>query len=103
MEDVLRLIREEFEKIPDGGPLIEKVSSRLQKTYDEPPIEDFEFATRKTFTKEELQTALFHPLDEQIAYYPALLTVSASTGPEHSVRKTASLILTLVYLVHRLV
>ena len=97
----MKLIREEFGKIPDGESLIEKVTAKLQKTFDEPPLEDFEFAVRKTFTREELQTALFKPLDEQVAYYPAILNAGVAAPSDHPVKKTASLALTLIYLVHR--
>lgn len=100
-KDALLKVREEFQKIPDSEELTKKVCTKLQGTFDDPPIEDFEFVCQRAFSLEELRTLVFSPRDEQISAYTELLLVSTSYPAEHRLRKTAGVLLTLIYLIHR--
>lgn len=101
LEAAIDVVRAEFSKLPDSEQLIGKVAGRLQAMYDQPPVGDFEFVMHKTFAVEEVRKALFDPLDDQVAYYAALLSAALSTPSGHPLRKTGSFLLTLLYLIHR--
>jgi len=99
----LKAVQEEFGKMPNSEELVEKVSAKFRSTCSAPPIEDFEFALQKNFSSLEVCTALFSPLEEQIPYYSTLWSLSLSLLEAQNLKKTASLMLSLVYLVHRYV
>jgi len=100
-QHALQLIGKEFESLTDGKLLTEKVTTKLQATFDHPPKEDFEFIVHKNFTEDELRITLFNPRVEQIAHLAKCLQVSVNVPSDHRLRKLGGLILTLIYLVHR--
>jgi hypothetical protein len=55
-----------YEDIPDGKKLLEKITVSFQKTYNNPPIADFENILQKNFTIHEVRCALFRPSVEQV-------------------------------------
>lgn len=97
----LKAAQEEFGKMPNSEELVEKVSNKFRSTCNAPPIEDFEFALQKNFSSLEVCTILFSPLEEQIPYYSTLWSLSQSLSAVHNLKKTATLMLSLVYLIHR--
>lgn len=94
-------VRDEFAKIPDSEEMTVKVCEKLQQTYDNPPIVDFEFLLNKPFTADEVRVCLFKPREDQVLYLVQGLKVGLTLPKGHNIRKLASLLLTLIYLVHR--
>ena len=103
LEEAKRQVREEFHKIPDSQEMTIKVCEKLQQTFDNPPVSDFEFFANKPFSADEVRVCLFKPRVEQIPFLVQGLRVGLNMAKGHNLRKLASLLLTLVYLVHRYV
>lgn len=101
LEEAIAIVKKEFENVPENDSLIEKVVGKLQQTNDNPPIKDFEVVINKPFTLDEVRTVLFAPLEEQIPYYSLMLTAAFDSPIGHPLKKTGSLLITLVYLIHR--
>jgi hypothetical protein len=98
---IIPIIEKEFENLPDSKEMIEKLRTKLNATFQKPPRDDFEFFGGKRFSNDEIRVALFRPLPEQVSFLSRGLFASLSVPKDHSLKKTSSLILTLVYLVHR--
>ncbi len=94
-------VREEFSKLPDSGEVTEKVLNKLRNTFENPPTSGFEAIIHKTFTDDEVRVALFQPSVEQVWIYVALLEVGIAAPLNHSFRKLMSLVLSLIFLIHR--
>lgn len=101
LEEAIAVVRQEFANVPDNEGLIRKVTDKLCQTYENPPVKDFEVVIQKPFTTDEVRTALFAPLEDQIPYYSSLLLASVEAPIGHPLIKTGSLLLTLIYLIHR--
>jgi hypothetical protein len=100
-ESVLPIVSKEFESLPDSGEMISKLKQKFTATFENPPVIDFEMFAQKRFAGDEVRIALFRPLPEQVPYYAKGLIAGSNAPKDHSLRKTASLLLTLIYLVHR--
>ena len=100
-DEILPVIFKEFENFPDSKEMIEKLSQKFAATFNNPPVTDFEIFCAKRFTEDEVRIALFRPLPEQIGYYAKGLLAGLNAPKDHPLRKTASILLTLVYLAHR--
>jgi hypothetical protein len=94
-------VREEFSKLPDGYDVSNRVVLKLQGTFDRPPVGDYEFIIRKTFTEDEVRSVLFQPTPDQVWYFTAVFTAGLAVPKDHSFRRLLSLHLTLVFLIHR--
>ena len=101
LDHAVKLVREEFARLPDGDAVAEKVLQKLQQTFDHPPTSDYEIIMHKNFTDDEVRCALFHPNVDQVWYYSAVFSVGLSLPSDHKYRKLLSLHLTLIYLIHR--
>jgi hypothetical protein len=101
LDSALEIVKLEFANLPNKDEFVEKVAARLTKTYHSPPVKDFEILFQKPFTDDEVRTALFSPLDTQVKFYPMMLLVSSEIPASNPIKKTASLMLTLIFLLHR--
>jgi hypothetical protein len=101
LQEAIDVIKKEFENVPDSEQLTEKVVAKLQQTYDAPPVKDFEVVVNKPFTADEVRTTLFAPQENQIPYYSVILLAAIEAPIGHPLSKTGSLLLTLMYLIHR--
>jgi hypothetical protein len=101
LQCVTQVVEKEFESLPDGKVLTEKVIAKLQNTFDHPPREDFEFVVQKTISEDEVRIVLFNPRIEQVAYLAKCLQAAVNVPADHKLRKLGGLIMTLIYLSHR--
>ena len=96
-------VRKDYKDIEDGSALLEKIVTSFEKTFANPHVTDFERIIGKTFTREEVIVALFHPREEQIRYYPIILHVTTQLpkGSTFVDSRTQGMVLSLIFLVHR--
>lgn len=101
LQSVIQVVEKEFESLPDGKILTEKVITKLKNTFDHPPREDFEFIIQKTFSENEVRIVLFNPRIEQTVYLVKCLQAAVNVPADHKLRKLGGLVMTLIYLSHR--
>jgi len=91
-------ISEEKEKMAD------MIIKKFQASFDVPPIAEIEFLLHKPFTLNEIRVMLFSPLENQITYYVTILNVTSTnnTNTSNDFIKVRNLILSLIFLIHRL-
>lgn len=99
---VLASIKKEYENLPDGDTLYEKLSTRLQQTYDKPPLEECnEYVSgvhSAALSLEELRMIMFEPSLDQVKFYAVFLN---NENQQHRSNKVKSIFLTLLFLIHR--
>lgn len=61
-----REVSESYKGISDGEELERKIREKFKNFFDNPPITTIELIIGKRFTLQEVQIALFRPMDEQI-------------------------------------
>ena len=101
LNHTLSCVAAEFKDMTDGSEMIAKISKRFKDAYREPPTKDFEFVLQKAFTDDEVRVALFKPKEEQIDHYVKLLTAISQLPAAHPLSKLLSLLISLIFLVHR--
>ena len=77
-EDFKVNIAKLYKSIPDGDVLTAKIIETYGNFVDNPPLVDLEMILSKNLTKDEVIQLLFAPLDNQVQYYPSLITIIAS-------------------------
>lgn len=100
-ESALKLVELEYNDVPDGPELVERIRLRLQNAFDNPPIEAMEIILQQRLSYDQARITLFRPLEEQIQYYPLILYGTISVPSDHPLDKLRSLIISLIYLSHR--
>ncbi len=102
LECALKTIENEFKEVPDGHEMIMVLQRRFLETFKNPPRKEFEFIFSKNFSDDEVNVALFKPEESQLKYFPLILLASGvpSVVPLANLR---SLIISLIFLVHRYV
>ena len=96
--NTLESIRTEYESLSDGATLIENITKKFQTIFDEPPIESFQLLTNDdSIDLERLRGIMFAPDEKSVSLYVTCFR-SGSTADGDKVR---SILLSLVYLVHR--
>jgi hypothetical protein len=63
---ILANLQQDYEKIPEGGDLFQKISKRFVDCFNNPPTKEFEFIIQKNFTDEEVLSCLFCPTSDQV-------------------------------------
>ncbi len=97
----VKMMEEGFKNVPDGTEMVQRLSERFSAAYRSPPVEDFEFLLNKRFSNDEVRIALFKPREEQFMYYSLILSLTAALPADHKLDKIKSLVLTLMFLVHK--
>lgn len=103
----IKQIEQEYKDIPDSDNIVEKVIDRIIQASNNPPINDFELIFSIKFDdREEINTILFHPsTDKHYQYYAMFLNKSQQqyflNNNDNSISKTCSLLITLIFLIHR--
>ena len=119
----IKQIEQEYKDIPDSDNIVEKVIDRIIQASNNPPINDFELILNIKFdNKDEINTILFHPTTEKhYQYYAMFLNKSQQQQQQYylnnendnknniinndnsnnSISKTCSLLITLIFLIHR--
>jgi hypothetical protein len=105
LKKAISLIEDEYfgnksEESP-SKELIAQIKHVFQSTFDNPPLSEFEFFLRKTFTLEEIRITLFSPSDEQVVYYSCLLTGIRQNVSAKNFGKLKNTILSFIFLLHR--
>ncbi len=100
-QSIIPIISKEFENMPDGKQILEKLIQRFTSMFENPPQQDFEFFGCKRFALDEIRITLFRPLPDQVTFFSRGLLAGLNAPKDHSLKKTSSLLLTLIYLVHR--
>lgn len=77
-EDFKVNIAKLYKSIPEGDTLTAKIIETYGNFVDNPPLVDLEMILSKNLTKDEVIQLLFAPLDNQVQYYPSLITIIAS-------------------------
>jgi hypothetical protein len=67
-----------YKSISEGDILTAKIIETYGNFVDNPPLVDLEMILSKNLTKDEVIQLLFAPLDNQVQYYPSLITIIAS-------------------------
>jgi hypothetical protein len=90
----------------DASELASRILASFQSAFDRPPCEEFEMILQRNFSEDEVRVCMFAPTEDQIKFYPALMT--AANAPEvdkldqdHALKKLKPLMLSLVFLLHR--
>ena len=76
----------------DGVELSGKIIQSFESAFERPPVEEFEMILQRNFSKDEVRVCMFAPKEEQIKYYPALMTAANSVeidklGNDHLLKK----------------
>lgn len=101
LDHVIEGVESEFKNVVDGEAMTKKVTERFRDAFNCPPVTEFEFLFHKNFTDEEVIVALFQPQEEQMSYFPLILEAAVAPSPV-PLTNLRSLVLSLVFLVHRL-
>lgn len=102
-QDALFVVRQEYKGVADGEQMLEKITAKLTETFDKPPREEFEQILRKRFSDDEVRIVVFRPNEEQVDYYPVLMSVLDEVPASHPAKKVQAIVITVVYLIHRFV
>jgi len=109
----IKQIEQEYKDIPDSDNIVEKVIDRIIQASNNPPINDFEFILNVKFEDiDDINTILFHPItDKHYQYYALFLNKAQqhennninndNNKNNNSISKTCSLLITLIFLIHR--
>lgn len=100
LDHVIEGVENEFKNVADGEAMIKKIGDRFRDTFNCPPVSEFEFLFHKNFSDDEVIVALFQPQEEQMSYFPLILEAASVPSPV-SLSNLRSLILSLIFLVHR--
>lgn len=103
LKEVLDAVKKEYENVPEGVALSEKICDRLQFTYDNPPVDECKsFICNHEYvslTSDELRMVMFNPTLDDVKYYPVFIENTQDIN-KHS-PKMKGIFLTLLFLVHR--
>lgn len=114
----IKQIEQEYKDIPDSDNIVEKVIDRIIQASNNPPINDFELILNVKFEdRDDINTILFHPItDKHYQYYAMFLNKAQqlyylndennninndNNKNNNSISKTCSLLITLIFLIHR--
>ena len=100
LDHVIEGVELEFKNVVDGGTMTKKISDRFRDTFNCPPVTEFEFLFHKTFSDDEVIVALFQPQEEQMAFFALILEAAMVPSPV-SLANLRSLVLSLIFLIHR--
>lgn len=97
LDYVTAAVQREFNDVAEDAAMI---TDSFRDVFRKPPVREFEYLFHKKFTEDEVIVSLFHPKEEQFTYFPKILQASSqpSVIPLGNLR---SLVLSLVFLVHR--
>ena len=110
LNHAIKQIENEYKDIPDGDSIVEKIIDRIVQASNNPPIEDFKVILNLKFDDiDEINIILFHPTtNTHYQYYATFLYKSQQYNNDidtvmnkNSVNKTCSLLITLMFLIHR--